>query len=107
MKLGGIYALQIALGGLKPDGQPVISESFAKALKKAAGFTARIFDVQEVKSWWKKNPNFKITDAYPRKINPGAAGIGRPQVIRGRRRNRPNPPASTVGKQNEPLSTHA
>lgn len=66
MQIGGIKELQLALG-TDGEGKPRVSESWAKALKKAAGFTGRFFDVSAVIRYLKKNPNFKISDAYKRR----------------------------------------
>lgn len=71
-----------------------IGETFASALKKAAGITARKFDINVVKRWWAAHPNFKITDVRPRNSNPQ------------RRRPILNPPELIVGTSREPLLTH-
>jgi len=64
MRLGTIPDLQLAFG-TKPNGEPIVSYAWAQALKKAAGCTGRFFDIDFVKAWWKKNPNFKMTDVWP------------------------------------------
>ena len=46
MKLGLLRDLRIALGGLRPDGEPAIGVTYASAVKSAAGFKGqRLFDV--------------------------------------------------------------
>ena len=43
-----------------------VGETFAAALKKAAGVTTRKFDITRVKALYKANPDFQISDVYPR-----------------------------------------
>lgn len=64
MRLGTLMDLRVELGH---GGEPGISESYASALKKAAGVTARKFDINFVIRWLRDNPNFKMSDVYKRK----------------------------------------
>lgn len=66
MRLGTLLDLRFALG-TKPDGTPAVCESFACALKKAAGITARKFDIHQAVKWLRENPHFKMSDVYKRK----------------------------------------
>lgn len=79
MRLGNLKDLQSALGGK-------VGITYCSALKKAAGVgSVRKFDVDMVVRWKGKNPQFKISDAYP------------PLP----KRTRPNRRAATAGKSCE------
>lgn len=44
----------------KPGGP--ISDTLFWALKKAMGVTGRRVDVEAMRRWWRRNPNFRIMD---------------------------------------------
>jgi hypothetical protein len=50
MKLGRVPDLQEALGG--------VGKTYALALKKAAGYQTRLFDIHGAVRWLRKNPTF-------------------------------------------------
>lgn len=60
-----------------------IGDTFASALKKAAGITARKFDINIVEKWWQDHPEFRIEDAFPRKKKDRqrAVQIGAPVIM--------------------------
>jgi hypothetical protein len=84
MNIGGLKELQIALGN---NGRPAVGQTYASALKKAAGVTGRKFDVDAVVTWFRRNPNFNSTMVYPKRGRSGQP-----------RRNPASPPVSTVGR---------
>jgi len=52
-----------------------VKETFATALKKAAGLRVRKFDLDRVKRWWMDNPNFQVSQVYPRSPSDGSMFI--------------------------------
>ena len=44
-----------------------ISYSMAGALKKAARIQGYYFELEKMEAWWKANPGFRFSDAYPPK----------------------------------------
>lgn len=68
MRLGDLTTLRELLAGRDAEGDLIIGETYACALKKAAGFSGtRWFDVEAVVAWLKKNPQWKSTDVYRHK----------------------------------------
>ena len=58
MKLGNLQDLMARLG---------VGQTYACALKKAAGMHTRLFDLEKAEKYLEQNPNFSIDLVYPRK----------------------------------------
>lgn len=71
MRLGSIEMLREALGGRDGQGKLVVGETYAAALKIAAGMKGRrLFDIDAAVKWLKDHPAWKMTDVYPRRSHP-------------------------------------
>jgi hypothetical protein len=68
MRLGSIDKLREALGGRDGQGNLVVGETYAIALKKAAGMQGtRLFDIEAAVKWKRDHPAWKMTEVYPRR----------------------------------------
>lgn len=102
MKLGTIADLREALGGRDENGKLKIGETFAIALKRAAGLTATRFDIDAAVRWLSKNGNFKISDVYPLRPHDARSRRGKKPDTSSRRqchqRNPPSPGGAVFDK---------